>query len=163
MFDISQTDGEPVPDATDFVTRLQGDGAAGLFVRLEAAAVSQGLTVERRGQGGPNGTYIRAQHRIEIEERLETNQAAKTLAHEIAHHVLGASRFAEARAEAEAESTAYLVCRRAGLDTSSYSLGYVSYWLTDLQQGGADGAARELAYSQDRIVAASRLITDWMD
>jgi antirestriction protein ArdC len=58
---------------------------------------------------------------------------AKTLSHELAHVLLHTSALQagtldRARAEVEAESTAYLVCAAFGLDSMEYTLGYVANW-----------------------------------
>ena len=55
--------------------------------------------------------------------------------------------------EVEAESVAYTVCQRYGLDTSDYSFGYIAGW-----SSGKDMA--ELKSSLERIrSAADELIT----
>jgi antirestriction protein ArdC len=58
---------------------------------------------------------------------------AKTLSHELAHvllhtSALQAGTLERARAEVEAESTAYLVCAGFGLNSMEYTLGYVATW-----------------------------------
>ncbi|MBM6809340.1 hypothetical protein [Faecalicoccus pleomorphus] len=56
--------------------------------------------------------------------------------------------------ELQAESIAYVVCRHYGIDTSDYSLGYVSSWLEDEDQ---------LMENLDSIKACSSEIIDKMD
>ena len=56
--------------------------------------------------------------------------------------------------ELQAESIAYVVCRHYGIDTSDYSLGYVTSWLEDEDQ---------LMENLDSIKACSSEIIDKMD
>ncbi len=56
------------------------------------------------------------------------------------------------RAEVEAESVAYVVCQRAGLATTDYSLPYVARW-----SGGEVDVVRSTA---DRVLGAARQILD---
>lgn len=56
--------------------------------------------------------------------------------------------------ELQAESIAYVVCRHYGIDTSDYSLGYVSSWLEDEDQ---------LMKNLDTIKVCSSEIIDKMD
>jgi hypothetical protein len=83
---------------------------------------------------------------------LSDAQAAKTLAHELAHvtlhdnpQSLGGCRD---RVEIEAESVAWILCRTAGLDSAAYSFGYVAHW-----PAGDPKAVRDTA---ERVVAAAR-------
>ena len=55
-----------------------------------------------------------------------------------------------ARAEVEAESVAYIVCQRAGLATTEYSLPYGARW-----SGGDVDVVRSTA---DRVLGAARKI-----
>ena len=65
-------------------------------------------------------------------------QTVKTAIHEIAHAKLHAVKPDEKAApadkkdrhtkEVEAESVAYTVCQRYGIDTSDYSFGYIAGW-----------------------------------
>ena len=80
---------------------------------------------------GANGYYQPATRRIVLAKDLAPDQQAKTLAHEIAHHMLEHGRGREPgrpTEEAEAEGVAFVVCSRFGLDTSEYSFGYVATW-----------------------------------
>ena len=63
VFDISQTDGEPLPEIANLLT---GDGL-GLVERLEALAVAEGLTIDRNpdnARNGANGWYSRTRKLI---------------------------------------------------------------------------------------------------
>jgi len=57
-------------------------------------------------------------------------QMTKTLAHELAHH-FGGAVVPSAEEETIAESVAYVVCARFGLDTGERSFPYVATWSRD--------------------------------
>ncbi len=57
-----------------------------------------------------------------------------------------------AQAEVEAESVVYVVCQRAGMATTDYSLPYVARWC-----GGDPAVVRSAA---DRVLDAARSILD---
>ena len=83
------------------------------------------------GLGAANGYYSPDVKTIHVAAGLSPDQQAKTLAHEIGHHVLGhGPGHADSRSVAEvaAESVAYVTCAHFGLDTSSYTVGYVATW-----------------------------------
>lgn len=126
VFDVSQTDGEPLPEHP--ARRLDSDSAAGqwLFDQMMQIAPCE---VKLASLGGPNGLYYLGGGPIMIEESAALDQKAKTLIHEICHAYLdqgkrsGLDRQAE---EVVVEGAAYVVCQFFGLDTSGYSFGYVA-------------------------------------
>ena len=69
---------------------------------------------------------------------LEYLQKIKTLLHETAHAVDFAlhpeSDISRNRRELIAESVAFVVSLRLGLDTSSYSMSYIQSWLRDKEE-----------------------------
>ena len=143
VFDVSQTEGQPLPDVRTLVPEMAGSSAAAeaLLPRLQVLARDEGLALERvdRLPDGARGCYQPTRARILLAEGMAPDQEAKTLAHELAHHLLGhtsvGTRDHEAE-EAAAEGVAFVVCARFGLDTSEYSFGYVASW-----SGRDDGAA----------------------
>lgn len=130
VFDISQTDGKPLP-AID-VPVLDGDAGEDLYRCLEGVATEEQLTVERgNSRLGPAtmGFYSQSERRIVLRE-APTRQMTKTLAHELAHHCGGATA-PSPEEETTAESVAYVVCARFGLDTGERSFPYVATWSQD--------------------------------
>lgn len=87
------------------------------------------------------GYYHLMVKRIAIDEGMSEMQTIKTLIHEIAHAKLHAVDPDEKPSseekkdrhtkEVEAESVAYTVCQRYGLETSDYSFGYIAGWSSD--------------------------------
>jgi hypothetical protein len=119
---------------------LRGNSAAAreLGRSLLALCESEGVPVSEddveldKLSPGANGVYLLREKRIFIRSTLSQNGRAKTLAHELAHHLL--HRDAEASEEdrptfeAEAEGTAYAVLSYFGVDASEYSFAYVARW-----------------------------------
>jgi antirestriction protein ArdC len=157
VFDVSQTDGEDLPAP---VQKLTGDTAGDLYDRLAVFSATNGcpVTVEVI-DGSANGFYAPRDHRIVIREGLAPDQAAKTLAHEIAHSILHREPevYAARRGdcELEAESVAFVVLHHFGIDTGAYSFGYVTTWA-----GGDDEAIKGLKTSAARIQATARKVID---
>ena len=134
VFDIAQTDGEPLPEppAVEAIAGATDRGAA-LWEALAGWLTAQGVALEVRDCGRPNGSYAPATRTIVVHERLVgTDQATKTLAHEAAHFV-AEHRCSLPREDAEtvAEGAAYVVLHHFGLDTSGYSFPYVARWAED--------------------------------
>lgn len=130
VFDISQTDGNELPD---IVTKLDGDVGEfdNLFARLkEIAPVPISI---REVAGSSNGYYSHTDNEIVIKAGMSEMQTIKTAVHEITHSMLhceageceSASRLTR---EVQAESVAYVVCQTLGIDSSEYSFGYVASW-----------------------------------
>jgi len=133
VFDVSQTDGDPLPTPND---ELEGIDDAGLFAKLDGIANSAGITVDRiEGRGnGANGFYRHDSHEIWIRPDVSLVMATKTFAHELAHHFAEHDTNGHCREEKEtiAESVAYIVLGHFGIDASGYSFGYLATW-TDIK------------------------------
>lgn len=147
VFDISQTDGEAVPE---ICRELSGDveGYDDLFKRLTEISP---VPVEFEDiQNGANGYFSYAEKVIRLKSGMSQMQTIKTLIHEISHAVLhnketGAEKDADRRTkEVQAESVAFAVCSMLGLDTADYSFEYVAGW-------SAGKEAKELTASMEVI------------
>jgi hypothetical protein len=155
VFDVGQTDGDDLPEAP---VSLPVGGRQEDYMRLQDLAEKEGLSVAVDDMGGgKNGQLNRAEKAITLGTHLfQTRTPAariKTLTHELAHwYDLGAEATMYDRREAEivAEAVAYVVGQRLGLDTSSYSAGYVASW--------AGGDAQKLEKVAERIDRAARSI-----
>jgi antirestriction protein ArdC len=151
VFDVSQTDGEPLPTVCD---RLVGAAPEGAFDRLVGCATALGFTVERcELPGTVNGDCSHRLARLRVEVRNDPAQQVKTLAHELAHAVLHEEVGDRALAELEAESAAFVVCDHLGLDTSGYTFGDVATWA-----GGGDEAVAGIRSAGERIQRAARTV-----
>ncbi len=153
-FDISQTEGDPVP--TVGVAELTGS-VEGYETLLEAIkeAVQVPISFEQIDSGA-KGFYHLEENRIVIQEGMSEAQTVKTLLHEASHQALHSREAMQAsgeqksknQKETEAESVAYVVCQHYGIDTSDYSFAYVATW-------SADKEVPELKASLDTIRRAA--------
>lgn len=155
VFDVSQTEGDPLPDVQP--EYLMGDDVDGLFDLLVEYITSLGWTVELEdiAQPGLNG-YTRGDTRqIAVDAKMAPAMRVKTLLHEIGHALLhfeqdpGTPIAHRGRIETEAESVAYAAGALLGLDTSSWSIGYVAGW-----SAGDVAMIRDTAANVHRAVTA---------
>jgi len=136
VFDVSQTEGEPLPELETAATGDAGD----LVERLTTVAEDLGVTVHiveatewQYGEAMGVCKY-RSIHSFQpvVEAKARSNQAdlAVTLIHEYAHALLHFDVDSEperAKREVEAEAVAYIVGRYFDLDTSG-SAFYLAAW-----------------------------------
>jgi hypothetical protein len=143
VFDVSQTDplpgAGPLPEKPRPEALLGSSSAARTLARsLARLCDAEGLTVRESDEEldalcpGANGLYSPRKRLILLRETLANDQKAKSLTHELAHHLLHrdvpASEPERPTLEAEAEGTAYAVLSYFGVDASDYSFAYVAHW-----------------------------------
>src|SRR5215210_5617885 len=132
VFDISSTEGEPLPEVP--VPVLDSEAGGELYARLEDAARDEGLTVqrghERFGAREQMMGFYEPQNRLIALREGSQLQMTKTLAHELGHHVAGHTESGPA-SETEAEGIAYVVLAHHGLDSGERSFPYVATWAKD--------------------------------
>lgn len=133
VFDISQTEGEPLPELE---TAASGDGTQLLEALLTAAkplGIDVGLVPTGDwSYGSARGVCLPSNEHpsVRIEKRSNTADVASTVVHEYAHallHADGTSSAERAKKEVEAESVAYVVGRHFGLEMDN-SAQYVARW-----------------------------------
>ena len=139
VFDVSQTDGKELPDI--MVGELTGSVEQYEDFWRALKEISPVPVELEKIEGSAHGYYHLVDKRIAIDEGMSEMQTIKTLIHEIAHAKLHATTPDEKTApedrkdrhtkEVEAESVAYTVCQRYGLETSDYSFGYIAGWSSD--------------------------------
>lgn len=136
VWDVSQTAGDPVPERPRPVL-LEGEAPEGLWDGLAALVEAEGfavLRVEHEGMiGGANGLTDYAARTVAVRTNMDPAAQAKTLAHELAHVKLHGPGNPDATGhrgigEVEAESVALMIGAAHGMDTSSYTIPYVSGW-----------------------------------
>ena len=154
VFDISQTDGEELPE---IASNLTGDGPEGAFQALERFAHAIDFTVKIEPTGEANGWCRHLDKVIAVKDTNDPAMQVKTLAHEIGHAMMhdGADMLERPLKELEAESVAFVVCRALGIDSGAYSFGYVAGWAR-----GEEGAIKALKASAGRIHDAAKKILD---
>lgn len=132
VFDVSDTEGEPLPEQP--AAYLEGDDVDGLFDQLAAFITARGWDLAREDieRDGLNGYTEGTTRRIRVDAKMAPAMQVKTLLHEIGHALLhfdeGSIREHRGVIETEAESVAYAAGALLGLDTSSWSIGYVAGW-----------------------------------
>ena len=160
VFDVSQTEGEPLPEVAPWL--LRGPAPQRLWESLTSLVERDSYSLERGDCGGANGFTRFDERLIRIRDDVEPAQAAKTLAHEVGHvRAEHETRFMDQYrqsgacrgvAEVEAESIAFLVAASAGLDSSDYTVPYVAGW--------AGGDVELLKGTASRVLSVARGILD---
>jgi antirestriction protein ArdC len=151
VFDVAQTDGEPLTEVRPEL--LAGQAPEGLWDALAHQVEAEGFTLERGDCGGANGTTSLSTRTVRVHADVDDAQATKTLCHELAHIKLGHSGCIteiRSRIEVEAESVAYVVMRARGASTEAYSFPYVAHW--------AAGDPEKVLETAERVQRASRAI-----
>jgi hypothetical protein len=121
VFDISQTEGEPLPEAPDWKSLEQSQG---LTERLMAYAASQGIAVTVEALSG-NKQGVSMGGSIVLSPEAGTKTLIHELAHELLHH--GEQRPSREVMETQAEAIAYVVARHFGLGDLN-SPNYLALW-----------------------------------
>lgn len=126
VFDVSQTDGEPLPE----FARVGGN-PNGHTERLKALVASKGITLEYSDSlYGANG--LSHGGRIQLLNGLSPAEEFSILAHELAHEMLhkGDRRTETSKTlrETEAEAVAFVVCQAIGLETGTAASDYIQLY-----------------------------------
>lgn len=135
VFDISQTDGDPLPEVEWPVT---DEGPEDLWAELQmlmpqeiSLRVIDGERMSPRGSRG----YLQREQKELVVVKGSSPSMASTLLHELAHWYdpdleADATIYAPTRADCElvAESTAWLVGQQLGLDTHAETEHYLASW-----------------------------------
>ena len=159
VFDVSQTDGEPIPEleAKELLSTVEGYED---FIKAVTYVAPATISFEDI-PGSSRGFFSPTENRIAVQEGMSESQTLKTMVHETAHSMLHSKEVDSDilvpvkdrnTKEVEAESIAFTVCSHFGIDTSEYSFGYIAGW-----SSGRD--MKELKSSLDTIrKTASELI-----
>lgn len=151
VFDVAQTDGEPLPQAP--CEPITGDSHESYIEPLKDHARSLGVAVyEYEPTSHAQGFYDEKGKRIVISTELAPNGKVRTLVHELAHaHGVTYKDYSRGEAEVIVETAATIVCGALGLDTSGESVPYIASWSEDgdldaIKQHAetVDGIARQI-------------------
>lgn len=131
VFDISQTDGDPVPSVTYQLPT--GEGPAGVLDQLVRWLEAQGWSVRELPLAGTMEGYTdHRRHIIATESNLTPAARLVVLLHESAHALLHEddAEYVAHRGvcETEAESTAYVLAGLLGVNADASSVSYVAGW-----------------------------------
>jgi len=138
VFDVSQTDGEPLPEPASV------DGEPGEYAdRLRSFVASRGIELQEDELMGADG--VSKGGTIVLQTGLAPAEAFSVLVHETAHEMLhhgGEDRPAKVVRETEAEAVAFVVSEAVGLHNGTAAADYIQLYRGD---------AATLAASLDRI------------
>ncbi|WP_435113931.1 ArdC-like ssDNA-binding domain-containing protein [Nocardiopsis synnemataformans] len=155
VFDVSQTDGEPLPDPVNVVpVELRGTAPEDLWNQVAAMVTTRGYTLERGDCGDAYGYVDYHTRTVRVRDTVDSAQALKTLTHELAHILCDhhtRTGLTRQRREVEAESVACLVSAVMGLDTLAYSVPYVAGWAENTD--AAHTSAEQVMAVADQITA----------
>jgi len=145
VFDVAQTDGPPLPEATD---RLDAPDPTDLAGKIREYLTERGWEVrtaprsEMPGQAhGVTRPHLRE---VVVADDLSPAQAAAVWAHELGHVLL--PDLDGLTSELAAEAFSYLVCRRAELDVSTLAFPYLAAFAPG---GTADDVVRQVTAAAD--------------
>jgi hypothetical protein len=174
VWDISQTTGDPVPELPR-PTLLQGEAPSGLWDgladQITAAGFELRLVSSAATIGGANGLTDFLSREVAVRTDMDEAAQVKTLAHELGHVLLHAppenalsteldATLHRGIAEVEAESIALMVGAAHGLDTSSYTVPYLSTWAASV---AGKSPIEVVQASAERVRSASIGILDQLD
>lgn len=169
VFDISQTSGEPVLSAKDFVKENLADhkNVTNLYNELKNYLNNNTdikVSEKRLSElGGAKGYFQPSTNEIVIgSDEPDNALKLETLYHEYAHSQLHGltSEFKDrprAYQETQAEAVAYVAMQNIGVDTSNYSLGYVATWAKD--KAVIHSALSEIQQVSNKVIELSDGLT----
>lgn len=137
VFEISQTNAKASDLPKIFPNRwLEGnvEDYKALYKGMEAIAEKNGISIiqPKEELGAAKGVSYTLTKEVALNPRNSERQNVKTLIHELAHAKLHTKdthlNYTAAEKEFQAEMTAYTVSSYFGIDTSEYSLDYLSHW-----------------------------------
>lgn len=152
VFDLVQTEGDD-SQLPVLVKGLAGNGEEErrIYEKLKAH-ISAKQPFEEVVGIAPKGSYSIETGVIRVRLDLDYVQKIKTILHEYAHCVDFAmnpdKEISRNKRELVAESVAFVVSLRLGIDTSSYSMSYLKTWLKD------QGELKEIADTVQKVAAA---------
>lgn len=141
VFDIAQTDGEPLPEPPKVDGRVRAN-----LARIERVVAQADIELEYEPITDGAKGYSKG-GKIAIEETLSDVEKFAVIAHELAHERLhhGERRGQTTKTvrETEAEAVAFIVCNAFGLDSATHSSDYIQ-----LYNGNSDTLKESLKYIQ---------------
>lgn len=146
VFDVSQTEGKPLPE----LARVSGDPQENL-AKLKQFVEAQGIKLSYDRMIAPADGVSMGGH-IALRPNLSPAEEFSVLTHELAHELLhqgkGKERPPKEVRETQAEAVAYVVSRGIGLDTRSAASDYISLYNGDEKLLGESLATIQAASSK---------------
>lgn len=157
VFDVSQTSGKELPDpVTELTGDIDSERKEAVFAALKKVT---GIDIEFKNiKGGANGYYSATNNEIVIKSGMSDAQTLKTAFHEAAHNLLHdpakeivTNKSPRNEKEVQAESVAFMVAERFGIDTSEYSFPYIASWSDGKQLEQLKSALQEIQEAAKKI------------
>jgi len=139
VFDLSQTDGQPLPEPET----VAGDPSWHLDA-LKRAVFEKTIWLEYQDELG-TAKGVSCKGTIKLLRGMTPAEEFSVLGHELAHELIHVDRrgMDRRRAELEAEAVAFVLCRFAGLESGNAHSDYIQ-----LYDGGKDALTESLAVIQ---------------
>ena len=157
VFDVSQTSGKELPDP---IIELTGDiDSAKKEAVFTALKKVTGIDIEFEDiKGGAKGYYSITNNQIVIKSGMSDAQTLKTAFHEAAHSLLHdpkkeivTAKSSRNEKEVQAESIAFMVAEKFGMDTSEYSFPYIATWSDGKQLEQLKSVLKEIQLAARKI------------
>ncbi|QTE28624.1 ArdC-like ssDNA-binding domain-containing protein [Pengzhenrongella sicca] len=168
VWDASSTDGPPIP-APPAPRLLRGRAPDGLWDGLVRQVIGLGFALrvvpDAGALDGANGVTNYLTRTVSIRADVDDASKCRTLGHELAHVLLHGPVLTGAAshrgiAEVEAESVALMLFAAHQMDTSQYTVPYVSTWAATVP--GKD-PVEVVTATADRVRKTALAILDRMD
>lgn len=161
VWDVSQTEGKPLPKRPEVPKVADTETAALLWDRLLKVCPVPVVLDAKGLPDGATGAFVPDKHTIHIRPDLPPGARTSALLHEMAHALAWDSGLdgweyragkedGYVRGEALAEGAAFIAGQCLGLDTSDFSFVYVAAWAKDVN--------RVLEWGSDVQKLAAKLI-----
>ena len=141
VFDISQTEGDPLPEPS----KVTGEVGANLE-RIQRVVVDSGIELKFEELHGSCGYSTGG--KVVIDQSLSDAEKFQTIAHELAHERLhqGERKAVASKTvkETEAEAVGFIVSQAFGLDSVTHCADYIQ-----LYDGNADTLRESLSHIQN--------------
>ena len=160
VFDISQTEGEDIPQVT--LKDKCENAKPEIWDALVSLAESHDFKVIIGNAKGAEGYCSHDKKEIVISSNADFGYQVKILAHEVGHLLMHKDikdyQQQRARYETEAEGVAWVVCEALGVhsDEDNYSFGYIATW-------GKDNTKQLVKKSLQTITKTSQTILDYVE
>lgn len=152
VFDISQTDGDPLPDDPCKILDDELDGFDNFYFALTDICP---VPVDMQAlNGDAKGYYDKKRNIIKISSDVSEAQAASTLLNAMAHEMLlrEDSPFDKETVDIQAEAIAYTVCQHYDFDTSDFTFGYIATWAANKDKEEREAAMEPVVDAAGQLI-----------